>query len=91
MLIGEAQERQAMLRLSGFILTRDWSTLERIRSRVIDFYGNGFDKATVLKRAVQFNFSIRDCSQLLSLYDQPDRSSLDVKAIASNKLSLMRS
>ena len=32
-----------------------------------------------LKRARQFDFSIRDCSQLLSLYDQPDRSSLDVK------------
>ena len=39
-----------------------------------------------LKKARRFNFSIKDCSELLSLYDREDRSSSDVKTIASKKV-----
>ena len=43
-------------------------------------------KLRFLKKARQLDFSIKDCSELLILYEQPDRSSLDVKIIASKKL-----
>ena len=39
-----------------------------------------------LKKTRRFNFSIKDCSELLSLYDREDRSSSDVKTIASKKV-----
>ena len=39
-----------------------------------------------LNKARRFNFSIKDCSELLSLYDREDRSSSDVKTIASKKV-----
>ena len=43
-------------------------------------------KLRFLKKARQLDFSIKDCSELLILYEQPDRASLDVKIIASKKL-----
>ena len=43
-------------------------------------------KLRFLKKARQFDFSIEDCSELLILYEQPDRASLDVKIITSKKL-----
>jgi Cu(I)-responsive transcriptional regulator len=43
-------------------------------------------KLRFLKKARQLEFSIKDCAELLILFDQPDRSSLYVKIIASKKL-----
>ena len=88
MLIGEASRKTG---LSAKTI-RFYSDEGLVHPRKDPFTGYRFFTETdltrlrFLKRARQFNFSIRDCSQLLSLYDQPDRSSLDVKTIASNKL-----
>ena len=88
MLIGEASRKTG---LSAKTI-RFYSDEGLVHPRKDPFTGYRFftekdlTRLRFLKRARQFNFSIRDCSQLLSLYDQPDRSSLDVKAIASNKL-----
>ena len=88
MLIGEASRKTG---LSAKTI-RFYSDEGLVHPRKDPFTGYRFFTETdltrlrFLKRARQFNFSIRDCSQLLSLYDQPDRSSFDVKAIASNKL-----
>jgi Cu(I)-responsive transcriptional regulator len=40
-----------------------------------------------LKRARAFGFSIEDCRELLSLYQERDRSSADVKAIAERRIA----
>ena len=39
-----------------------------------------------LQRARSLGFSLQDCRELLSLYDDPRRSSADVKAIALRRL-----
>lgn len=40
-----------------------------------------------LQRARRFDFSVSECRQLLSLYEDQDRSSSDVKAIAEHHLA----
>jgi MerR family copper efflux transcriptional regulator len=40
-----------------------------------------------LKRARQLDFSLDDCRQLLSLYEDTDRESADVKALAEAHLA----
>ncbi len=54
-----------------------------------------YDDATVAKlsfirRARAFDFSIEECRELLSLYENQKRSSADVKAIASRRLDEIR-
>ena len=43
-----------------------------------------------VRRARDFGFSIPDCEELLGLYSDQDRSSADVKRIASRKLEEIR-
>ena len=50
-----------------------------------------YDDATVrkllfVKRARNFGFSVKDCRELLGLYEATDRSSADVRAIALERL-----
>ncbi|MBO6519999.1 MAG: Cu(I)-responsive transcriptional regulator [Rhodospirillales bacterium] len=61
---------------------------------VPDRRGNGYrdyddravQKLAFLKRARQLGFSIEDCRHLLSLYEDKDRASADVKALAEAHL-----
>ena len=60
-----------------------------------DRTGNGYRDYTVadvhklrfLQRSRSLGFSVEECRQLLSLYDDQERESADVKAIAQAKLS----
>lgn len=62
---------------------------------VPDRRGNGYrdyderavQKLAFLKRARQLGFSIDDCRQLLSLYEDKGRASADVKALAEQHLT----
>ena len=54
--------------------------------RLLFFHREGFGQVTVLKESEGLDFSIKDCSESLILYEQPDRASLDAKIIASKKL-----
>ena len=43
-------------------------------------------KLVFMRRSREFGFSIDECRELLSLYQDQDRSSAEVKRIASNRL-----
>ena len=43
-------------------------------------------KLTFVRRSREFGFSIEECRELLSLYQDQDRSSAEVKLIASKRL-----
>jgi len=43
-------------------------------------------KLSFVKRARNFGFSVKDCRELLGLYENRDRSSADVRAIAKERL-----
>jgi Cu(I)-responsive transcriptional regulator len=47
-------------------------------------------KLVFIRRAREFGFSIDDCRELLGLYQDQNRSSADVKALASNRLEQIR-
>ena len=50
-------------------------------------YGEGeVSKLTFIRRARAFDFSVKDCRELLGLYEDKTRSSRDVKAIALKRL-----
>jgi Cu(I)-responsive transcriptional regulator len=51
-----------------------------------DYDNRSVQKLAFLKRARQLGFSIEDCRQLLSLYEDKDRASADVKALAESHL-----
>lgn len=51
-----------------------------------DYDNRSVQKLAFLKRARQLGFSIDDCRQLLSLYEDKDRASADVKALAESHL-----
>lgn len=52
-----------------------------------DFDDRAIQKLAFLKRARQLGFSLNDCRQLLSLYEDTDRESADVKALAEAHLT----
>ena len=88
MLIGEASKQTGLSTKT----IRFYSDLDLIAPRREPFTGyrsfteKDLAKLRFLKKARQLEFSIKDCAELLSLFDQPDRSSLYVKIIASKKL-----
>ena len=43
-------------------------------------------KLTFIRRAREFGFSINECRELMGLYQDKNRSSIDVKIIASKRL-----
>jgi len=47
---------------------------------------NALKKLTFIRRAREFGFSINECRELISLYQDTNRSSSDVKVIASKRL-----
>ncbi|MCK5778072.1 MAG: Cu(I)-responsive transcriptional regulator [Rhodospirillales bacterium] len=51
-----------------------------------DYDNRAVQKLAFLKRARQLGFSIDDCRQLLSLYEDKERASADVKALAETHL-----
>lgn len=51
-----------------------------------DFSDNDLHKLVFLGRARRLGFSIEDCRTLLSLYEDRDRASADVKAIARDHM-----
>lgn len=67
---------------------------EEIRLLVADRADNGYrrysdtdvQKLIFLNRARSLGFSINDCRQLLSLYEDKNRASADVKAIAKEHI-----
>jgi MerR family copper efflux transcriptional regulator len=52
-----------------------------------DYDDRAIQKLAFLKRARQLGFSLDDCRQLLSLYEDTDRESADVKALAEAHLA----
>lgn len=52
-----------------------------------DYDDRAIQKLAFLKRARQLGFSLDDCRQLLSLYEDTDRESADVKALAETHLA----
>jgi len=52
-----------------------------------DYDDRTIQKLAFLKRARQLGFSLDDCRQLLSLYEDTDRESADVKALAEAHLT----
>lgn len=52
-----------------------------------DYDNRAVQKLAFLKRARQLGFSIEDCRQLLSLYEDKERASADVKTLAEKHLT----
>ena len=52
-----------------------------------DFSGEDIAKLQFVGRARKFNFSIQECRELLSLYEDKARPSKNVKAMAIEKIS----
>ena len=52
-----------------------------------DYDSRAVQKLAFLKRARQLGFSIEDCRQLLSLYEDKGRASADVKSLADKHLT----
>ena len=86
--IGAAAELAGMTRKA----VRYYESIGLVRPRRDD---NGYRRYTdgdvhrlrFLKRARALGFSVQECRLLLSLYDDPSRSSRDVKAIALEKVA----
>lgn len=60
---------------------------DRANNGYRDYDNQSVQKLAFLKRARQLGFSIDDCRQLLSLYEDKDRASADVKALAETHLA----
>ena len=54
-----------------------------------DYSGADVHKLVFLARARSLGFTIEDCRSLLSLYEDRDRASADVKALALEKVAAM--
>ena len=88
MLIGEASKQTGLsTKTIRFYCDRDLVVPHRDPfTGYRSFTESDLTKLRFLKKARQLEFSIKDCAELLILYEQPDRSSLDVKIIALKKL-----
>jgi Cu(I)-responsive transcriptional regulator len=60
---------------------------DRTHGNYRDFDDSAVHVLQFLKRAREFGFSIGDCRELLSLYQDRNRSSADVKAIAERRIT----
>lgn len=56
---------------------------ERCDNSYRDYSGDDVHRLAFLKRARNLGFSIEDCRQLMALYQDRERASQDVRAIAS--------
>ena len=83
MLISEASKQTGLsTKIIRFYCDRDLITPRRDPfTGYRSFTESDLAKLRFLKKARQLDFAIKDCAELLTLYDQPDRSSLDVKII----------
>ena len=59
---------------------------ERRENGYRDFCDNTVHKLSFLHRARSLGFSIEDCRELLSLYEDSDRASADVKKLAEARI-----
>lgn len=50
-----------------------------------DFDADALDRLHFIKRARSLGFSIKDCRDLLAYYEDPNRASADVKALARSR------
>lgn len=62
------------------------SASERTESGYRTYDGGALRKLVFVRRAREFGFSIKECRELLSLYEDRNRSSADVKRIATRRL-----
>ena len=62
------------------------SAPERTESGYRTYDDGAVLKLVFVRRAREFGFSIEECRELLSLYEDQDRSSADVKRIATRRL-----
>lgn len=60
---------------------------ERADNSYRDYSGDDVHRLAFLKRARNLGFSIDDCRQLMALYQDRERASQDVRAIASAHVS----
>ncbi len=60
---------------------------DRSQSGYRKYDGSGLKKLIFIRRARAFGFSVPECRELLSLYEDASRSSAAVKRIAANRLS----
>ncbi len=64
---------------------------ERSANGYRDYSGDDVHKLTFMQRARALGFSIEDCRMLLSLYEDKQRASADVKALALSRISEIES
>ena len=62
-------------------------TADRSTNGYRDYSATDFHRLRFLKRARNLGFSVAECRQLLSLYDDRERESADVKLVAQAKLA----
>ena len=58
-----------------------------IKTAYRDYLDEDVAKLQFIGKARQFNFSIEDCRELMSLYEDKNRSSKEVKALTLEKIS----
>ncbi len=87
MKIGEAAERSNLPpKTIRFYEDIDLIKPSRTRNQYRDYSDNDVYRLLFLQRSRSLGFSIEECRLLLSLYDDKNRASSDVKAIASAKI-----
>lgn len=62
-------------------------TADRSNNGYRDYSSSDVSRLRFLKRSRSLGFSVEECRQLLSLYNDTDRQSADVKALATVKLA----
>ena len=60
---------------------------QNIETAYRDYSDEDVAKLQFIGKARQFNFSIRDCRELMSLYEDKNRSSKEVKELTLEKIS----
>jgi MerR family copper efflux transcriptional regulator len=64
-------------------------TAERASNGYRDYSMTDVHRMRFIQRSRSLGFSVEECGQLLSLYDDKERESADVKALAKTKLAEM--